>query len=445
MEEQPIIITCPHCGFNRPVLRSMIPEGSVSVTCPKCRMGFPFPATDPSHASLPNPDAAVPMEETVPPAPTHLDDASPTSGSGTASLRAEASIRPKGSRTLSFSFHGKGGEYFGIWIVNTLLKIVTIGIYSAWAKVRKRRYFYGSTMLGDEPFEYLADPMDIFKGWVIGAVAFVLYMIGNQVSPTLSMVTGLAIFIAVPWLVVRSRMFNARNSSHRNIRFSFRPDYNDAYLVFLGFPLLIPFTLGLLIPYVIYRQKKYLVENGSYGMTPFAFDATLKSFYLLFVRATLGMVGLIVILSVLFYLVIGGHGAFPGALKVANPKNLKLLSLLPLFSSLLIYFYFLTYVQTALANLTWNGTTIGDCRFRSTLRTRDMVCLYLSNAVAIACSFGLLIPWATVRMARYRFQRLEMETGKELEGFFALARNEEVNATGEEIGDIFGVDVDFGF
>ena len=291
MEEQPIIITCPHCGFNRPVLRSMIPEGSVSVTCPKCLMGFPFPATDPSHASLPNPDAAVPMEETVPPAPPHLDDASPTSGSGTASLWSEASIRPKGSRTLSFSFHGKGGEYFGIWIVNTLLKIVTIGIYSAWAKVRKRRYFYGSTMLGDEPFEYLADPMAIFKGWVIGAVAFVLYMIGNQMSPTLSMVTGLAIFIAVPWLVVRSRMFNARNSSHRNIRFSFRPDYNDAYLVFLGFPLLIPFTLGLLIPYVIYRQKKYLVENGSYGMTPFAFDATLKSFYLLFVRATLGMVG----------------------------------------------------------------------------------------------------------------------------------------------------------
>jgi uncharacterized membrane protein YjgN (DUF898 family) len=157
------------------------------------------------------------------------------------------------------------------------------------------------------------------------------------------------------------------------------------------------------------------------------------------------VIGLIVILSVIFYLAMGGHGAFPGALKVANPKNLKLLSLLPLFSFLLIYFYFLTYVQTALANITWNGTTIGDCRFRSTLRTRDMVWIYLSNAVAIACSFGLLIPWATVRVARYRFQRLEVETGNEPEGFFALARNEEVSATGEEIGDIFGVDVDFGF
>jgi uncharacterized membrane protein YjgN (DUF898 family) len=445
MEEQPIVINCPHCGFNRPVLRSAIPEGSVSVTCPKCRMGFPFPAADPSLALLSNRETVVRMEETVPAAPHCSDDTSQNNGSGHASLRTEASIRPKGVRTLSFSFHGKGGEYFGIWIVNTLLKIVTIGIYSAWAKVRKRRYFYGSTMLGNEPFDYLADPMAIFKGWVIGALAFVLYMVGNQVSPTLSMTTGLAIFIAVPWLVVRSRMFNARNSSHRNIRFSFRPNYNEAYLVFLGFPLLIPFTLGLLIPYVSFRQKKFLVENGSYGMTPFAFDATLKSFYLLFVRATLGLLGLIVIFSVLFYLAVGGYGAFTGALKAANPKNLKLLSLLPLLSLPLIYFYFLTYVQTAMTNLTWNGTTIGDCRFRSTLRTRDMVWLYLSNAVAIACTFGLLIPWATVRMARYRFQRLEMETGKEREGFFALARNEEIGATGEEIGEIFGVDVDFGF
>jgi uncharacterized membrane protein YjgN (DUF898 family) len=365
--------------------------------------------------------------------------------SGAAPAQAETPSRPMGARTLSFSFHGKGGEYFGIWIVNTLLKIVTLGIYSAWAKVRKRRYFYGSTMLDNEPFDYLADPMAIFKGWVIGATAFVLYMIGNQVSPSLSMITGLVIFIAVPWLVVRSHMFNARNSSHRNIRFSFRPDYNEAYLVYLGFPLLIPFTLGFLIPYVIFRQKKFLVENSSYGMTPFAFDASLKSFYLLFVRATLGAIALVAILSALFYLAAGGAAGILGALKAPSPRNLRLLTLLPLLTLPFFYFYFVTYLQTALTNLTWNGTTIGDCRFRSTLRTRDMVWLYLSNAVAIACTFGLLIPWATVRVARYRFQRLEMETGKEPEEFFALARNEEVGATGEEIGDIFGVDVDFGF
>jgi len=32
-------------------------------------------------------------------------------------------------------FTGKGGEYFGIWIVNLFFSVLTLGIYSAWAKV----------------------------------------------------------------------------------------------------------------------------------------------------------------------------------------------------------------------------------------------------------------------------------------------------------------------
>ena len=61
----------------------------------------------------------------------------------------------------------------------------------------------------------MADPLALFKGWLIGAATFLLYMIADKLSPLMSMFIGLAFFVAVPWLVVRSRMFNARNSSHR--------------------------------------------------------------------------------------------------------------------------------------------------------------------------------------------------------------------------------------
>ena len=30
-------------------------------------------------------------------------------------------------------FKGNAKEYFGIWIVNVLLSIITLGIYGAWA------------------------------------------------------------------------------------------------------------------------------------------------------------------------------------------------------------------------------------------------------------------------------------------------------------------------
>ena len=50
-------------------------------------------------------------------------------------------------------FTGSGAEYFGIWIVNLLLTIITLGIYSAWAKVRRLQYFYRHTeVAGSRPF-----------------------------------------------------------------------------------------------------------------------------------------------------------------------------------------------------------------------------------------------------------------------------------------------------
>ncbi len=41
---------------------------------------------------------------------------------------------------LPVEFKGNGFEYFQIWIVNIVLTIVTLGIYSAWATVRNKRY-----------------------------------------------------------------------------------------------------------------------------------------------------------------------------------------------------------------------------------------------------------------------------------------------------------------
>ncbi|MCS6766168.1 MAG: DUF898 domain-containing protein, partial [Candidatus Protistobacter heckmanni] len=39
------------------------------------------------------------------------------------------------TRTLPLRFTGSGAEYFRIWIVNLSLSVLTLGIYSAWAKV----------------------------------------------------------------------------------------------------------------------------------------------------------------------------------------------------------------------------------------------------------------------------------------------------------------------
>lgn len=72
----------------------------------------------------------------------------------------------------AFQFDGSAREYFRIWIVNLALSILSLGIFSAWAKVRTQRYFYGCTRLAGVPFEYLAKPLPILKGRIIAVFLF---------------------------------------------------------------------------------------------------------------------------------------------------------------------------------------------------------------------------------------------------------------------------------
>ena len=416
MPEQ-ISIICPHCGFRKDVPAARIPAGAARAACPQCGQSFDLGSA--THAA----EARSPGETPPPPPPLPSAPAAPAPGAT--------------PRLLSFSFTGSARDYFGIWIVNTLLKLASLGVYTAWAKVRKRRFFYGSTTLHGQPFEYLADPLTLFKGWLIAAGAFVLYAVGSRVSPLLSGVIGLIVFAAFPWLVVRSRMFNAANSSHRNIRFGFRPDYSQAYLVYAALPFVSVLTLGLLFPYTLYRQRKFMTENTQYGASPFEFTATAKEFYALAFRVVLAFAGMAAL--------IGGITAVSGygTAAAAPHGSLSGMVVVPILALPLAYFIIMVYGQTALANLCWNATTLAGNRFRSTLRTRDMALLFVTNALAIMCSLGLLMPWATVRLMRYRFERLAILADGGLDGIVAAAgTGPGVSATGEEIGDVFGMPVD---
>ena len=68
---------------------------------------------------------------------------------------------PPRIETDSPMFHGTGGEFFGIWIINIIFSLLTLGIYTAWAKVRVRRYFAVMTSFRGERFDYHASAWPI--------------------------------------------------------------------------------------------------------------------------------------------------------------------------------------------------------------------------------------------------------------------------------------------
>lgn len=329
-----------------------------------------------------------------------------------------------GGGAVSLRFSGQAGEYFRIWIVNVCLSVVTLGIYSAWAKVRRKKYFYGNTLLNGASFEYLADPKAILKGRLIVFGVFVLYQGLNHLAAVERISKGFPLFtllvlvfivvlwFALPELIIRTLSFNARNTAHRSVRFRFgaRGVYGERrrfpYALFFFWPL----TLGLLYPYYAFRKRTFILENTSYGTTPFAFDAEASEFYWAYAKSAL-----------MFLAFVAGSIVTLG------------IGILPL------YILFASYRDAVVARLTWRHTTLRKLRFECNWKTWGLFKLNFMNSLGIIFTVGLLAPWAAVRSARYQLQGISVRPASELGGFVAAAV-EQVAATAEEAIELIGFD-----
>ncbi|MEW5757453.1 MAG: YjgN family protein [Pseudomonadota bacterium] len=460
---------------------------------------------------------------------------------------------PAVSQEIPFEFRGTASEYFGIWIVNILLMILTLGIYSAWAKVRTNRYFYGNTLLEDVPFAYLALPLTILKGWAIAVVALILYSVITNVIPWTAIIFLAVLLVALPWIVIRAMAFRARNSAHRNIRFTFNASYGEAAKVFIGLTLLLPLTLGLIYPYYVFAMNRFLVNHSGYGTTPFHFTASFKDFYRIFFKLSLMLLPFVLLLLAAMYpayqqymenaraaqeieqamaqeqpmedqaygagqdIPSGEEDAYgvtedsqsmsedgqpiasDEALANEDPASsqyqyeaeqsgaaaeysqegtlgeeaaqaevteqdaidageppageadlevqyapwvwLAVGAVSVVFIAGLVFYLFVyAYIKARIQNLVYNSAELAGHRFRSRLRARDLVWLYFSNALAIFLSLGLLIPWAKIRLARYRISKLALLPAGGLAAF-VQAEKERINALGEEVGEVFDIDV----
>jgi len=347
-------------------------------------------------------------------------------------------------RTATVEFTGNAGEYFKIWIVNIALTVVTLGIYSAWAKVRKLRYFYGNTSIEDGHLDYHAKPTAILVGRVIAVGMLFVYYLLSQYEPVAGLVLITIIVLLIPVLVVRANIFHLRNTSYHGLRFNFQRNYKDSFIVFYGGVLIAVFSLGLAVPSVIYMRNKFIANNTGYGQTQFEFGGRQGEFYAIFWRsvglALLGVLGIMLVVGMLGAAIeaIAGGTSSAGSPAAAAMAILTVLPLLAFYAAIGIY------VQTRQRNYVWNSTTLGDNSFESTLSVRSMVFILLTNAVAIAVSLGLLIPWAQIRLARYRAEHMTVHLADDWREYIA-AKDSQGSSLGEEIGDAFDVAVDVAF
>lgn len=337
---------------------------------------------------------------------------------------------------LPFSFHGSGAEYFRIWIVNLLLSILTLGIYSAWAKVRRRRYFYMNTHLDKKGFAYLADPVKILIGRIVVVAVFAVYSFTSSLNSFIAIGFAVLFLFFFPWIIVRSLAFNARNSSYRNIRFAFHGRVWGAAKAYILWPLAGILTLGLLWPFVVFQQHRFLIAGSSYGSTRFSFHAAVRDYYRMFLSLTLPLfIMLCVFAGILFVL-------YSMVKTIFIPGGMFFFSSLFIFLFMaFLYLFFMSWYAVKTTNIFYGAALLSGHGFEADLKVFEYMIILGVNTLLTVLTLGFFHPWAKVRIARYKADHMAFLAAGSLEHFLA-GEEKRVASLGEEAADF--MDFDFG-
>lgn len=351
-------------------------------------------------------------------------------------------------------FKGQAGEYFGIWIVNVLLSIVTLGIYGAWAKVRDKKYMYGNTFIADHSFDYHATGKQIFIGRVIVAAVLLGLGVLNAVNPLLYLLGALILFCLIPVIIIRALRFNARVSSYRNVRFDFVGEIGEAFVTYFLIPLGNAFTLYLCSPFVARASHRFTTNNARYGDRPMRFEAEIGKYYTPFLIAIAIAIGGMILLSMIAGGTLMGMSGALGELKEAaesgsDPDPAQMGGLMGVL--LAIYLgMFLVVVPASLFYRAWvrnvhlNNTVLDEQHhLESTVHPGRYIWIVVSNAFASLFTLGLMIPWGRIRLAKYMASVTAVNSEGSLDGYMSDVQ-ETAGVLSSEYMDLEGFDIDIG-
>jgi uncharacterized membrane protein YjgN (DUF898 family) len=373
-------------------------------------------------------------------------------------------------------FTGTGSEYFRIWIVNLLLTYLTLGIYSAWAKVRREKYFHQNTHIADHNLDYHGNPIAILKGRLVGFSLLALYT-GSGTIPAISFAAIGLFVLLMPFLMQRSVRFRFANSSYRGLRFGFKGTAKEAYrtllpymLLPLGYALfivamflnpeavaefwkaipqgyafawaLLGFTvfLGTIALYALLHAswRRFSINHAYFGTVKGHTTITGKRYVWIYFST---LIVLILLIAVLVS-VIAGFGF------LATLMSPLVMVALPF---LVIGFYvFLFSIQgilfARLQNYCWNKAT--DVRtandqplawFSSDLSISSYGLLQFKNWALTFLTLGLYRPFAVVNSTKAKLQAISLSNSQFIDSVIAT-ETQNASAIGEEALDAFDLD-----
>ncbi|MDX2309106.1 MAG: DUF898 family protein [Hyphomicrobium sp.] len=351
-----------------------------------------------------------------------------------------------GPRTaLSLSWlHPRG--LVGLSLVNTFLRIVTLGIYGFWAKTEVRKRLWSGVRLNGEPLVYTGTGKELFIGFLVVFLLFVLpsmlMMAGVSAafgpeSPAFGIVLALfylAVFFLLGIAVYRATRYRMSRTSWRGIRGSLvGSDMAYAWTSFWT-GLLIPLTLGWIMPWRAVKLQKILTDDMRFGSAAFRFEGGSGPLYAAF---AVFWIGLIAIFAGTALLVTGGFGLdlsalpqLPGEGEEPTEEQAVAIAMLGLaiFAAFIVgsvgYAVLSAWYSAQQFNHFARSTTLDGLRFEGQATGAGLIWIALSNffiLAAFAIVAGLVVSAIVIGVTHLfvPFDQLEADQATGLVGALA--------------------------
>ena len=408
-----MLITCPNCSYEREVNLRPTPPRTVSASCPKCKQGFtvdvgaPGPVrTGPAQTVAPPPKAA--LKAAPPPAPKAAPppEAPHPSGASTQPKAPDAtpvvlSANPQAwADTHRLSYHGKWSTLLGMHIVNNLLTVLTLGIYSFWGKVKVRKYLLGSTELMGERLAYTGTGRELMSGWwkaslVMGAAYGVPQALSRMVHPAFALALLPVMMVLIPFALASARRYRLSRTTWHGVRFSFNGHPLEYVKLHVKGSLLTFLTLGLYSPHFHAQKEGFWRSNTSYGSGSFEYTGDGKDLKKDFMKAMLLQI-----------------------------------------PTLGLYWF---WYKAKATRYDWANTTFGGLTFSSNLTGGRLLSFKAANALLVVLTLGFALPIVKARNIGFLAAHLNMKGDVE---FAKLTQTAPVaRAVGDGLASIFDVDL----
>ena len=368
-------------------------------------------------------------------------------------------------------FYGHEGQYFRIWIVNVLLGVLTLGLYTPWARRRTVQYFYQSTEVAEGTLEFTAPIKRMLVGFLLfGGLYLALNLAGSSDDGLARTVGNVFLALAVlgaPWLWASAMRFRLRHTRWRGLRLNFAPSVRSLYVA--SWPMLAlavlfvclslsaasvrsygPVLAGLLLLAIALlaalclallqdNYSRLLVVDTRIGAQAGRWKVE-RGPYL---RIALQAIGIAVLLGA----VIGAVSSIIFAGYTLGVKNLRGSILLGLVLGGAVWFLAivpaLAWREARTFQLVWNNTGVSQlARFRCKLRTGAFMGLRIRNALLNLVTLGLYRPFARIKVYRMKCESVTLHlrgTPESLVG--ELARQQDEGGFSDALADGLGLDI----